>query len=55
MERITEIMRKFPVCCLKDTFGLASGAPEKRSGVAYGVADLRFFFEMCRQSVAGRT
>ena len=34
MERITEIMHKFPVCCLKDTFGLASCAPEKRSGVS---------------------
>ena len=29
MERITEIMQKFPACCLKDTFGLPSCAPKK--------------------------
>jgi hypothetical protein len=55
MERIAEIMQKSPACCLKDTFGVPSCAPENAKRFAYGVADLRFFYEMCRQSVAGRT
>jgi hypothetical protein len=35
MERIAEIMQKFPACCPRDTFGVLTRAPEKRS-VAYG-------------------
>ena len=53
MERIAEIMQKFPVCCLGDTFGLPPCVPEKTQFglLTGGVADLRFFYEVCRQSV----
>jgi hypothetical protein len=47
MERIAEIMQKFPACCRKDTFGVPSRAPEKRS-VAYGGL-ITIFLEMCPQ------
>src|ERR1700737_1006642 len=55
MERITEIMQKFHACCLKDTFGLPSSRRKNAVRFAYGVTDLRFFYEMCRQAVAGMT
>ena len=44
MERITEIMQKFPECCLEDTLGLPVRR-KKRSAVCLrvGVAGLRFF------------
>jgi hypothetical protein len=43
MERIAEIVQKVPACCLKDTLGLPSYAPENAARLAYGVAALRYF------------
>jgi len=40
MERIAEIMQKFPACCPEDTFGLPL---VRRKNAARGVAGLRFF------------
>ena len=43
MERIAEIMQKFPACCLEDTFGLPLVRRKNAVRFAYGVAGLRFF------------
>ena len=51
MERIAELMQKFPACCPEDTFGLCTRKRTK-CGLLTGWL-VYVFYEMCRQSVAG--
>jgi hypothetical protein len=43
MDRITEIVQKFPICCLKDTAGSPSLRHGKGARLAFGAASLRYF------------